>query len=186
VGVIRVPISLDILPNIISEVRSTLFDIKNQDLLKLIYHDTNNPFACASVTPIQLVNMVSPLGTNRRIFYNSVTGKIEDEVTTEIHMFVDNIHPENRQLANMYVWFQIVTHLNIASIFGKNSTSSFPNQNRHEAILVEMMQALNEKYVGGVGTLRFTQEAECNYRHQVWMVGEKWVGGAFAMKVMCT
>jgi hypothetical protein len=180
------PISLDLLPNIVSEVRSKLFSMQNQDLLKLIYHDANNPYSCADVTPLQLINMVSPLGTNRRVFYNSVTGQIEDTTKTEIHMFIDNVRQENRQLANMYIWFQIVTHLDIVSIYGENATTSFPTQNRHEAILVEIMKALNEQYVDGIGRLYFAPDSACNYRHQVWMTGEKWVGGAFAMLIRST
>jgi len=179
-------ISLDILPDITSGVRSKLFSMQNQDLLKLIYYDYNNPYERDNVTPIQLINMVSPLGDNRRVFYNSVTGQIEDTTKTEIHMFIDNVRQENRQLANMYIWFQIVTHLDIVSIYGKNSTTSFPTQNRHEAILIEIMKALNEQYVDGVGKLYFAPDAACNYRHQVWLSGEKWVGGTFAMLIRST
>lgn len=178
------PIGLDILPDIISSVRSTLFNIHNQDLLKLVYHDTDNPYAEADITPEQLLTMISPYGANCRIYCNSTTGKIADTARTEVHMYVDNVVPENRQLARLHIVFQIITHLDIASMYGKNSSSSFPNQNRHEAIFAEILKALNEKHVDGVGVMHFG--ADCRYQHQVWVPNEKWVGGIFEMVVMTT
>lgn len=184
------PISLDILPNIISEVRSTLFSVKNQDLLKLIYYDSERPYEQNNLTPIQLINMVSPNNTStehpneRRIFYNSFNGKIESEATTQIHMYIDSASPKNRALANIFIRFHIITHLNISAIYGKNSTASFPTQNRHEAILSEMLRLLNEQDVGGIGRLLFVPEVP--YRHQVWVLGENWIGGDFAMQIGST
>lgn len=186
-------INLDILPNIISDVRAKLFSMQNQDLLKLIYYDakdTNNPYTESNLTPMQLINMVSPNNTSnehpneRRIFYNSFTGEIEDTATTKIYMYIDNVTPENRGIAGLLVRFHIITHLNIVAIHSKNSTSSFPTQNRHEAILAEIIKILNEQHVGGVGKMQLATGV--SYRHQVWRVGEKWIGGDLAMQIGST
>jgi hypothetical protein len=171
-------------------IRSKLFnalDPDSQDLMKLIKYNVVNPYLEDDLTVIDIINLVSPTSQSRLVFDDRVGGDIEGFARTELRFNLQISlmnKPLNYFLGDLLIWFQIITHNTINSVYSKDNYTHepFPQFNRKREIFIKMMDILHGIDVNGIGELKFYGP----YQETSLISGSVWLSSTFSLHILIT
>lgn len=139
-------IQLEQVGNILSNIGNKL--ITNNNLLKLIIHDSSNALSLSNPT-IQDIIAITGRGSdpiNQQRFYKyPFTNKILDTPRTELRYFAPNVKPNNIYLSELNINFQVVIHNSLIELDN--------NKLRYWEMVGEILSSLNGHDCGGIGLL---------------------------------
>lgn len=131
--------------NVLSTIGNYL--IENANLMRLLYYDSSDALTSSEVSFDHIIEMAG-YGElcQKRIFKYPFYSYTESTARSEIRFFLDKIRSENIYMADLPIYFQVITHCSLVDLDS--------NLQRPLEMLKEVLNTLNNKDVGGIGKLQ--------------------------------
>lgn len=147
----------DNITRILPAIKSILFNVENQDLLKLLYYDDNEPFTQDDIDVQTLAEMLNEINKDGcKLFTVRYNGETLIDGKSQLRIFINRIRPyseQNKHIGMYALSVQIVVHNNNRLIYGKEGDAQNQLFNRHDYILTNIVDNLNGRDVTGIGNI---------------------------------
>lgn len=137
---------LETIDNISKNIALKLLD--NQTLLKLLYYNVSDALLQPDLTDEQRYELIDQSNTDKtKIYYSPYSINILVDEVTQLRIILSEIQPENIQLANVLIDFQIITHNRLWVMED--------GRQRPLVMIQEILKMLNGQDAMSIGTLFF-------------------------------
>lgn len=147
---------IDTFAKLLPNIKNTLFNMENQDLLKLLYYDGSEVFTKDDISIRVLAGMLNEGNKETcKVYGVRYTGETLIEGKSQIRLFLDGIRPysnSQKLLGQFKLEVQIVSHNNNRLIRGKDLNSSVL-YNRQDYLLASIIKSLNGADIDGIGRI---------------------------------
>lgn len=97
--------------------------------------------------------------TDKAIWKQPFNDNINVEAQTMMHIFLSNIHPDDRVVGTAYYTIELITHMQCIPILSNlgdgNNEKSVTSENRIEVLTQQVLECLNGAQIGSIGRLFF-------------------------------
>jgi hypothetical protein len=126
--------------------------LSNQNLLKCLKYDSTDALSQPDLTQSDIDILINQEGdtSKSRVFFTPFNLNPANDAKSELHLFIRRFKPDNIQLANVQILFQIIVN---------NQLWRLDNgQQRPLVMIEEILNSLQGVDIGFIGNLYFTND----------------------------